>query len=122
MNTILPNSKPEERAAVLDGAMQAEAAQSQQCAVGHAARGAIESAVAPSEAMRAAAAQRLGCNPSELRFSEVGLQVPGAFFFSAGPRLGSPRVLINAAGEQLWRPSAYSPARHVREWLAGQRN
>lgn len=56
MNTILPNNKPEERAAVLDGAMRAEAAQSQQCAVGHAARGAVESAVAPSEAMRAAAA------------------------------------------------------------------
>ena len=115
MNTKLPNNQPEERAAVLDGAMQAEAAQSQQCAVGRAARGAVESAVAPSEAMRAAAAQRLGCNTSDLRFSEVGPQVPGAFFFSAGPRLG-------AAGEQLWRPSAYSPARHVREWLAGQRN
>ncbi len=114
MNTKLPNNQPEERAAVLDGAMQAEAAQSQQCAVGR--------AVAPSEAMRAAAAQCLGCNPSDLRFSEVGPQVPDAFFFSAGPRLGAPRVLISAAGEQLWRPSAYSPARHVREWLAGQRN
>ena len=122
MNTKLPNDKPEERAAVLDGAMKAEAAQSQQDAVEHAARGAVESAVAPSEAMRAAAAQRFGCNPSDLRFSEVGPQVPGAFFFSAGPRLGAPRVLISAAGEQLWRPGAYSPSRHVREWLAGQRN
>lgn len=118
MNTKLPNNQPEEWAAVSNGAMRAEAAQSQQCA----ARGTVESAVVPSEAMRAAAAQRLGCNPSDLRFSEVGPQVPGAFFFSAGPRLGAPRVLISAAGEQLWRPSAYSPARHVREWLAGQRN
>lgn len=121
MNAKLPN-KPEEWAAVSNGAMQVEAAQSQQCAVGRVSRGAVEPAVAPSEAMRAAAAQRLGCNPSDLRFSEVGPQVPGAFFFSAGPRLGAPRVLIDVADEQLWRPSAYSPARHLREWLAGERN
>lgn len=76
----------------------------------------------PSNAMRQAAAQRLGCGVADLRFSEVGPQVPGAFFFSVGPRLGAPRVLIDAAGEQLWRPSAYSPARHTREWLAGERN
>ena len=109
MNTKLPNDKPEERAAVLDGAMKAEAAQSQQDAVEHAARGAVESAVAPSEAMRAAAAQRLGCNPSDLRFSEVGPQVPGAFFFSAGPRLGAPRVL-----DQRCRRAAVAPRRRTR--------
>lgn len=28
----------------------------------------------------------------------------------------------DAESEQLRRPSAYSPARHVREWLAGERN
>lgn len=84
--------------------------------------GAATAAGGPSKAMRAAAAQRLDCDPQDLRFSEVGPQVPGAFFFSAGPRLGAPRVLISATGEQLWRPSAYSPARHVRDWLAGARN
>ncbi len=84
--------------------------------------GTANAAGGPSEAMRAAAAQRLDCDPQDLRFNEVGPQVPGAFFFSAGPRLGAPRVLISAAGEQLWRPSAYSPARHVRDWLAGARN
>lgn len=33
----------------------------------------------PSNAMRQAAAQRLGCGVADLRFSEVGPQVPGAF-------------------------------------------
>lgn len=28
----------------------------------------------------------------------------------------------DAESEQLRRPSAYSPARHVREWIAGERN
>lgn len=84
--------------------------------------GTAAGAGSPSKAMRLAAAQRLGCNLQDLRASEVGPQVPGAFFFSAGPHLGAPRVLIDTAGEQLWRPSAYSPARHVRDWLAGARN
>lgn len=70
--------------------------------------------------MKQIASAKLECTTSDLRSWPVK-EVQGAYFFVAGDQFGAARVLVGPEGA-LMRPSAVSEAKHVKQYLAGQRN